>query len=126
MPENLRLNAILAETLGDEVGHTASMPAMIYLSLNNVGNDLITLPFDDNCRVQTVVLTDLSCGSGVIESGEQLALGWFSWNFEGVEDGDILIPISLSGVIGSTTTAYRPHTCGHPPIGASIDSKCYH
>ena len=48
MPENLRLNAILAETLGDEVGHTASMPAMIYLSLNNVGNDLITLPLIRN------------------------------------------------------------------------------
>ena len=104
MPESLKLDAVLAETLGQENSHTTSMPAMIYLSLSNVGTDLITLPFDDNCRVQTNVLTDLSCGSGVIESGEQLALGWFSWNFEGAEDGDILIPISLSGVIGSTTT----------------------
>ena len=104
MPENLKLDAILAETLGQENSHTSSMPALIYLSLSNIGTDLITLPFDENCRVQTNVLTDLSCGFGAIESGEQLALGWFAWGFEGAEDGDILIPISLSGVIGSTTT----------------------
>ena len=104
MPENLRLNAILAETLGDEVGHTASMPAMIYLSLNNVGNDLITLPFDSKCRVQTVLLTDLSCGTGEIGAGEHMALGWISWDFDGVEDGDVTVPISLAGVTGSDTS----------------------
>ena len=104
MPENLRLNAILAETLGDEVGHTASMPAMIYLSLNNVGNDLITLPFDSQCRVQTVLLTDLSCGTGEIGAGEHMALGWISWDFDGVEDGDVTVPISLAGVTGSNTS----------------------
>ena len=104
MPENLRLNAILAETLGDEVGHTASMPAMIYLSLNNVGNDLITLPFDSQCRVQPVLLTDLSCGTGEIGAGEHMALGWISWDFDGVEDGDVTVPISLAGVTGSDTS----------------------
>ena len=104
MPENLQLNAILAETLGDEVGHTATMPAMIYLSLNNVGNDLITLPFDSQCRVQTVLLTDLSCGTGEIGAGEHMALGWISWDFDGAEDGDVTVPISLAGVTGSDTS----------------------
>ena len=104
MPENLRLNAILAETLSGEVGHTASMPAMIYLSLNNVGNDLITLPFDAQCRVQTVLLTDLSCGTGEIGAGEHMALGWISWDFDGAEDGDVTVPISLAGVTGSDTS----------------------
>ena len=104
MPENLKFDALLAETLGEQVGHTASMPAMIYLSLSNLGSDAIALPFDTNCRVQTNVLTDLACGSGVIGPGEQLALGWLDWSFQDAEDGDQLIPISLSGVIDSNTS----------------------
>jgi len=118
MPENLRLNAILAETLGDELGHTASMPAMIYLSLDNVGNDLISLPFDAQCRVQTVLLTDLSCGTGEIGAGEHMALGWISWDFDGAEDGDVTVPISLAGVTGSDTsiqTTYMHTPTDHFP-----------
>ena len=118
MPENLQLNAILAETLGDEVGHTASMPAMIYLSLNNVGNDLITLPFDSQCRVQTVLLTDLSCGTGEIGAGENMALGWISWDFDGAEEGDVTVPISLAGLTGSDTsiqTTYMHTPTDHFP-----------
>ena len=118
MPENLRLNAILAETLGDELGHTASMPAMIYLSLDNVGNDLISLPFDAQCRVQTVLLTDLSCGTGEIGAGENMALGWISWDFDGAEDGDVTVPISLAGVTGSDTsiqTTYMHTPTDHFP-----------
>ena len=104
MPENLKLDAILAKTLGEQVGHTSSMPAMIYLSLSNVGSDTIALPFDSQCRVQTTELTELNCGSGQLVPGEQLALGWLSWDFEDAEDGDIMIPISLSAVTGSSTS----------------------
>ena len=103
MPENLKLDAVLAETLGEQNGHTTSMPAMIYLSLSNLGSDTIALPFDSKCRVQTTVLTDLNCGSGEIGPGEQLALGWLSWDFVGTEDGEVLVPISLSGVVDSGT-----------------------
>ena len=110
MPEALKLNAVLSESIGEQVGHTTSMPAMIYLSLSNLGAETIVLPFDSNCRVQTDVLTDLSCGSGIVSPGEKLALGWVSWDFEGVADGDYSIPISLSGVTGSSTSVETMYT----------------
>ncbi|MEE2759803.1 MAG: hypothetical protein VYA86_07490 [Candidatus Thermoplasmatota archaeon] len=104
MPENLKLDAILAQTIGDQVGHTTSMPAMIYLSLSNLGTDTIEIPFHSNCRVETDILTDLSCGSGTIEPGEKLPLGWATSGFEDAINGDFSIPISLSGVSGSSTS----------------------
>lgn len=64
-----------------------------HLKLTNSGNEPITLPTDDGCRIslnissesQTLdpTLTDLRCGSSeTILVGEDLSLGWFSWDFE--------------------------------------------
>ncbi len=102
MPPDLKLKAVLAEALYDQFGYEIPMPTMIYLSLVNIGLDSILLPFDSNCRVQTDVLTDLSCGSGYIEPGDQLALGWLSLGSEELDVEHILYSISLSGVTGSS------------------------
>ena len=104
MPTYLHLEAVLAETIGDQIGHTSAMPALIHLALVNSGVDTIDLPFDENCRVQTDILTPIPCGTGSISQGEKLHLGWTEWNFGSSSDGDYSIPFTLAGVAGATTS----------------------
>ena len=109
MPENLHLEATLSETIGDQYGHTSAMPAMIHLSLVNSGKNTIDIPFDENCRVQTNILTSIPCGSGSIAAGEKMHLGWTEWAFGNAPDGDYTIPFALTAVNGaesSVDTAY--------------------
>jgi DNA-binding HxlR family transcriptional regulator len=104
MPTDLHLEAVLAETIGEQVGHTSAMPAFIHLALVNSGASTIELPFDENCRVQTDVLTSIPCGVGSISPGEKLHLGWTEWDFGAYSDGDYSIPFALTGVAGGTTS----------------------
>ena len=104
MPDNLQLEAVLSETIGEQVGHTTGMPAMIYLSLANSGTDTIDVPFDENCRVETDVLTTIPCGSGSIEAGQKMELGWAVWDFSGFSDGHYTIPFALTGVNGAAAS----------------------
>jgi len=110
MPSNVHLEAVLSETIGEQVGHTTAMPAMIYLSLTNSGTETIDLPFEENCRVQTDVLTAIPCGSGSIESGEKMELGWVAWDFTGSNDGDYTIPFTLAGVTSSEASVSTMYT----------------
>ena len=103
MPENLQLNAVLAENIGDEYGHNNAMPAMIHVSLVNVGAESLTIPFDSNCRVQIIEVTELGCGEGVLESGDDVSLGWHAWDFFNAEEGEQIIPIELTAVENSQT-----------------------
>ena len=110
MPANIQLEALLSETIGEQVGHTSAMPAMIYLSLTNSGTETIDLPFDENCRVQTDVLTTIPCGIGSIESGQKMELGWVVWDFSETSDGDYTIPFTLTGVTGVETSVNTMYT----------------
>ncbi|MDP7328556.1 MAG: ArsR family transcriptional regulator [Candidatus Thalassarchaeaceae archaeon] len=110
MPANLQLEALLSETIGEQVGHTTAMPAMIYLSLTNSGTETIDLPFDENCRIQTDVITTVPCGIGPIESGEKMELGWVIWDFSGSSDGDYTIPFTLTGVNGAEASVSTMYT----------------
>ena len=104
MPDNLQLEAVLSQTIGEQVGHTTAMPAMIYLSLANSGTDTIDVPFDENCRVETDVLTTIPCGNGSIEAGQKMELGWAVWDFSGFSDGHYTIPFTLTGVNGAAAS----------------------
>ncbi len=111
MPENLHLEATLSETIGDQIGHTSAMPAMIHLALANSGTETIELPFDENCRVQTDLLTEISCGSGPITASENIELGWVEWDFsDWWDDGHYTIPFALTGVDGSATSVDTMYT----------------
>ena len=110
MPEHLEFNAILAETIGEQIGHTSDMPAMIHLSLSNSGTEEIVLPFDANCRVQTNVLTSIPCGTGTISAGESFQLGWVSWDFAEFADGDYTIPFGLTGVVDVASSVNTMYT----------------
>ena len=110
MPENLRLEAVLSETIGEQIGHTSAMPAMIHLALVNSGTDSIELPFDENCRVETNVLTSIPCGIGIIDSGKEMHLGWSEWNFGDAVDGDYTLSYSLAGVQGSMASVDTMYT----------------
>ena len=104
MPKNLHLEATLSETIGDQIGHTSAMPALVHLALVNSGTSTMELPFDENCRVQTDILTSIPCGIGSISSGEKLHLGWVEWSFGDNSDGDYSIPFTLAGVNGAATS----------------------
>ena len=110
MPENLYLEAVLSETIGEQFGHTPAMPAVVHLALVNSGNIAIDIPFDENCRVQTSVLTSIPCGSGSIAAGEKMHLGWTEWNFEDATDGDYTISFTLTGIDGATTSVDTVYT----------------
>jgi len=110
MPANIQLEAVLSETIGEQVGHTTAMPAMISLSLTNSGTETIDLPFDENCRVQTDVLTTIPCGIGTIEPGQKMELGWVVWDFSESSDGDYTIPFTLAGVTGVETSVNTMYT----------------
>jgi len=110
MPENLHLEAILSETIGDQLGHTSSMPAMIHLALVNSGKSSIELPFDENCRVETNVLTLIPCGTGTIDAGQEMHLGWTEWNFGDAVDGDYTLSYSLTGVEGAMANVDTMYT----------------
>ena len=113
MPDFLELNAIIAENVGDQYGHTNAMPAMIHVSLVNTGTDSLEIPFDSSCKVQIIQVTDLGCGMGVIDSGEEISLGWHAWNFLNAEIGTQIIPVELTAVENSqtiVTTSFSPST----------------
>ena len=110
MPDNLQLQAVLSETIGEQNGHTSAMPALIHLSLANSGTETIELPFDENCRVQTDVVTDVPCGSGSITASENIELGWVEWDFTDAADGDYTIPFALTGVDGAATSVDTMYT----------------
>ena len=110
MPENLHLEAILSETIGDQLGHTSSMPAMIHLALVNSGKSSIELPFDENCRVETTVLTSIPCGTGTIDAGQEIHLGWTEWDFDDAVDGDYTLSYSLAGVVGAMANVDTMYT----------------
>ena len=110
MPENLQLDAVLSETIGEQVGHITGMPAMIYLSLTNTGTNAMDLPFDTYCRVQTNVVTTIPCGTGSIDAGEKLHLGWVAWEFSELNDGDYTIPFTLTGVTGAEASVDTMYT----------------
>lgn len=122
MPENLHLEAVLAETIGEQNGHNGDMPAMIFLTLSNSGVETIDLPFDQNCKIETDVLSDISCGYGSIGPGETMNLGWMQWNFENAVDGVQSIPFTLSGVNGAMTTIDTMYTQTPPKPSVDVTS----
>ena len=104
MPESLEMRALLGQTIGDEFGHSEDMPAMMKISLANTGLSTLDVPFDSNCRVRMTIenvldtLTELNCGQGSIESGEEITLGWTEWNFDGAFEGQYSIDFGMTGV----------------------------
>ena len=110
MPENLHLEATLSETIGEQFGHTSAMPAMTHLALFNSGKSTIELPFDENCRVQTDILTSIPCGTGAIEAGQEMHLGWLEWDFANAVDGDHTLAFTLTGVESATTSVDTVYT----------------
>jgi DNA-binding transcriptional ArsR family regulator len=110
MPEYIQLQSVLSETIGEQMGHTSDMPAMIHMSLVNSGPESIELPFDKNCRIQTDVVTTIPCGIGTISPSEKMELGWVEWDFVDAVDGDYTIPITLTGVDGAITSVNTMYT----------------
>ena len=110
MPEHIQLQSVLSETIGEQVGHTSDMPAMIHVSLFNSGSESTELPFDENCRIETDVVTTIPCGIGIIEASERMELGWVEWDFVDAVDGDYTIPLTLTGVEGAITSVDTMYT----------------
>ena len=116
MPDNLELQAVLGETIGEQIGHTDSMPAMFHLKLVNTGHDIAEIPFDESCQIMMTIdelvssLTEIGCGSGILDAGESISLGWTSWNFDHIDDGMHSITFTMTGVEDSSTSVDTMYT----------------
>ena len=91
-----------------------------HLSLKNVDDTPLLLDVDEGCRVTLqasslgsslpTIMTDLSCGKGIIEVGESLSLGWLNWDF--TQSGEQLLPgiwtldIGLTGISDVSSTVF--------------------
>jgi predicted transcriptional regulator len=125
MPEGLRLQAVLAETIGEQMGHTSEMPAMVLLSISNLGDEVIELPFDEACRVEvadtdSLLITDMSCGEGAILAGQTLTLGWSAWGFTSSINGGQNLQFMLTGIDGASTAVETTFT--NTPLGEDTSS----
>ena len=110
MPENLQLNSILGETIGTQIGHTNEMPAMIKISLSNKGTLPLEIPFDSNCAIEMNIdetykrITDISCGTGILQPGNDIELGWVDWDFDGSSEGLHSIEFGMTGIRNAAST----------------------
>jgi len=107
IPANLQLQAVLAETVGEQPGHSSEMPAMVLLSLANTGESTIDLPFDSFCRVAA---TDLACGEGSLAPATSRALGWAVWELDSSIEGEQAHTFTLTAVEGAAATVSTSFT----------------
>lgn len=117
--DGLMLNINSAPVLSGDSNYLMGESVYSYISLQNNGNEVITINADEGCRLTLQIsslettypetMTELGCGSGSsLGVGDTLSLGWLEWDFtvEGapVTPGTWTLDVSSTGLTGLSST----------------------